>query len=229
MTRDAEVISARVRDALDVNVSEDYVLQFLADVRNNMREAERRTRRTTGYILLLATIFELIRRHGVSEATLVFVKLNSLDFALVAIPVVIAYLCYEIAGHVTDSNDLYWVHTKVIEARYPSMRASDLDLFLIPIGDPYGQAIRSATFSSRGRIHTLLSWARFPLQIIAPGVAAFAFVVYALVQVFAQFGGTNVFVWLSGLLTFMFLVLAAVAVATESPHRDAVPLTGNEP
>jgi hypothetical protein len=71
MIRDAEIIRARVRDALDADVSEDYVLQFLADIRNNMRDAERRTRRTTGLILLLATVFELINRHGISEATLV--------------------------------------------------------------------------------------------------------------------------------------------------------------
>lgn len=229
MTRDAEIIRARVRDALDADVSENYVLQFLADLRNNMRDAERRTRRTTGFILLFAAVFELINRHGISEATLVFVKLNSLDFALIAIPVVIAYLCYEIAGHVTDSNDLYWVHAKLTEARYPSMRASNLDLLLIPIGDPFGQAIRAVTFSRRGRLFTLLSWARFPLQIIAPSAAAYAFEIYALVQIFAHFGATNVFVWLSGLLTITFLVLAVAAVATESPHRDTVPMTGDRP
>jgi hypothetical protein len=224
VTRDAEIIRARAQDALDVNVSEDYVLHFLSDVRDNLREAGRRTRRTTGLIVLLAAVFELINRNGISEATLVFVKLNSLDFALIAIPVVIAYLCYEITGHVTDSNDLYWVHAKITEVRYPSVRASNLDLFLIPVGDPYGQAIRSAAFNRHGGIRTLLSRARFPLQIIVPGVAAFAFVVYALVRIFAQFGGTNVFVWLSGLVTIIFLVLAIAAVATESPHRDAGPM-----
>jgi hypothetical protein len=155
--------------------------------------------------------------------------LNSLDFALIALPVVIAYLCYEITGHVTDSNDLCWVHAKVIEARYPSVRTSNLDLLLIPIGDPFGQAIRAATFSRRGHLFTLLSWARFPLQIIAPSAAAYAFEVYALIQIFARFGGTNVFVWLSGLLTITFLLLAAAAVATESPHRDALPIVGDRP
>lgn len=153
-----------MRDALDnADVSEAYVLQFLTDLRNGMRDAELRTRRTTGLILLLAAVFELINRHGVSEATLVFVKLNSLDFASIAIPVVIAYLCYEITGYVTDSNDSYWVHTKVTEFRYPSMRSSNLDLLLTPTGDAFGQAIRATTFSRRGRLFTLLSWARFPL------------------------------------------------------------------
>ena len=130
-----------------------------------------------------------------AKATLVFVKLNSLDFASIAIPVVIAYLCYEITGYVTDSNDLYWVHTKVTEFRYPSMRASNLDLLLIPTGDAFGQAIRATAFSRRGRLFTLLSWARFPLQIIAPLAAALAFEVYALVQHFAHFGGTHVVLW----------------------------------
>jgi hypothetical protein len=44
------------------------------------------------------------------------------------------------------------------------------------------------------------------------------------VQIFAQFGGTNVFVRLSGLLTIIFLVLAIAAVATGSPHRDVGPM-----
>jgi hypothetical protein len=226
MANEAEIIRARAQAALDVSVSEDYVLQFLADLRNNMRDAEQRTRRINGSILLLATVFELINRHGISEATLFFVKLNSLDFALIAIPVVIAYLCYEVTGHVTASNDLYWMHTKVTEARYPSVRANNLDLLLIPVGDAFGQAIRTATFSDRSRIFRLLSWARFPLLTIVPSAAAYAFEVYALVQIFAHFGGANVLVWLSGILTITFIALAIAAVATESPHRDDVPMTG---
>jgi hypothetical protein len=220
MASDSELIRARVEDALKDGVSDEYVLQFLAELRSNLRDAETRTRRTTGRVLLLAVVFELINRHAVAEATLLFVKLQSLDFILVGIPVLIGYLCYEVAGYVADSNDLYWAHAKVTEMRYPKVWLNGLDSLVIPVGDPFGQVLRRVRFGQPSRFVSLLEWARFPLHVVLPYVAAYVFEAYALIQVFLHVGAKSVFVWFSTALAVILLVLALVSLAGESPHKD---------
>jgi hypothetical protein len=217
---DAELIRTRVQAALAEGVSEEFVRDLLAELRNGMRDAGRSARRATGLMVLLAATFELINRRGISEASLFFVKLRSFNFALVAIPVIIAYLCYEMSGYVVELNDFYWVHSKAVETRYPSVWANDLQLFLVPVSDPFGQAMRAARFSPRNRFFTVLGWLRFPLQIVLPHVAACAFVAYGTVQIFRRFGPTDILVWTSSVLAVFFLALALAGVVTELPHRD---------
>lgn len=220
MASDTEVITASVRQALRDEVSEDFVLHLLAELRTNMRDAERSTRRATGLILLLSVTFELASRRGILEASFYFFKLESLDFVLFAIPVIIAYLCYAISGHVADSNDLYWVHTKVVQVRYPTMWASNLHLFLIPVNDPFGQSLRGATFGETNGLLLALGWARFPLHAMIPSLAAYAFEVYALIQLFLHFGAGDILVWVSCLITVCFLFLALAGSVTVWPHKE---------
>lgn len=221
MAGETDLIRKRVVAAFKEEVGEDYTLHFLNEVRSNMRDAERATRRAVGLIVLLAVTFELINRKGISEATFFFIKLESFDFALLGVPVVIAYLCYEISGHVVDSNDHYWVHSKVTELRYPSVWKNDLELFLLPVADPFAQAMRVARFRPRSRVLAVLNWARFPLRIIVPTAAALIFSVYAIVQLFLHIGPDDVAVWIASIVTSVLLILTVGAIASESPHRDA--------
>jgi hypothetical protein len=217
---EADLIRDCVVAGFKEDVSEEFTLHYLAEVRANMRDAERSTRRAIGLVVLLAATFELLRHGSISEATFFSIKLESFDFALLAIPVVIAFLCYEISGHVVDSNDHYWVHSKIIELRYPSVCHNGLELFLLPVADPFGQAMRGARFRSRNRVLAVLTWARFPLRIIAPTVAACMFIVYAIVQLLLRFGFNDVATWAASILASIFIVLTLSAVATETPHRD---------
>jgi len=56
------------------------------------REIERSVTRTSGLMVLVAAVFELINRKSVAEVTLPFVKLTNPGLVQISLPVVIAYL-----------------------------------------------------------------------------------------------------------------------------------------
>jgi hypothetical protein len=215
---DAEIIRERVQKAFTADVSDDFVLQFLAELRTNMRDAENGTRRATRLIAFLAISFELVNRGAVAEASLFFIKISSLDFVLIGIPVVIAYMCYESCAFAVESNNLYWVHRKLIEVRYPTVSAQSVDLFAIPVADPFGQAMRDVRYRRRNSFLKVAAWLRFPLLIMVPPLAAGAFEIYAFVQLLRRHDMNHALVTAVALTTCGLLTLAAARIATEAPH-----------
>ena len=229
MAGDAEIIRQRVQNAFRTGVGDDFVLQFLAELRTNMRDADKGTRRATGLILVLAVVFELVNRRAATEASFFFVKVSSLDFILVGIPVLIAYLVYESGTYAVESNNLYWVHRKLMEIRYPSVYEQDIDLFALPVGDPFGQALRDARFRRRNRFLAVAGWLRFPILIVAPGIFACAFEIYAFVQLIGRAGVSVAITAAAALPTLAFLVLGTARVATEMPHEALPWRSGGRP
>ncbi|GIE95583.1 hypothetical protein [Paractinoplanes rishiriensis] len=155
MSNSAETIRQSVRNAFLAEVSEDFVLQFLAEIRANMRDAEKRSRRTTGLMVVLAAAFELINRG---------------------------------------------------------------DLFLVPVGDPFGQAMRDARFRRRNTFLSVAAWLRFPLFVMVPPAGAMAFEVYAFVQLFGRDDISLASALVAAAITAVLLTLAGARVLDESPH-----------
>ncbi|WP_164842226.1 hypothetical protein [Actinoplanes solisilvae] len=171
--------------------------------------------------MALAAVFELVNRQAVSEASLLSFKVSSLGFVLLGVPVLIAYLLYEAAAYTVESNNLHWVHRKVVEKRYPTAAASDVDLFAIPVDDPFGQAMRDIRFRRRSRLLTVAAWMRFPILVIVPAVAAYAFEVYAFVQLLRHDRVSLALIVVAASASFVLLVLSVSRVATEGPHGGA--------
>ena len=218
MVSDADIIRQRVHAAFRPEVADDFVLQFLAELRVNLRDAEKATRRATGLIVILAVVFELMNRGAATEASFFFVKVSSLGLILVGIPVLVAYLCYESSTYAVESNNLYWVHRKLVELRYPSVAERDVDLFALPVGDPFGQALRDVRFRRRGRFRTVAAWLRFPILIVLPTAFAYAFELYAFVQLIRHHRANPAIVLVAALIVLAFLGLAGARVVTEGPH-----------
>jgi hypothetical protein len=218
MTEDADLIRRKVRAAFQGNVSDDFVLQFLAELRTSMRDTEKGTRRATTLIVVLAVTFELVHRGAVAEASFFFVKVASLNFILVGIPVVIAYLSYEAAALAVESNNFFWVHRKLIELKYPSVEAHGLDLFAIPGTDPFGQAMRDVRFRRRKPVLRVAAWLRFPLFIMVPPLGGVAFEAYAYVQLIRHHHINPAILLVTATLTGVLVTLAIARVATETPH-----------
>lgn len=218
MRSDAEFIRQSIQNAFKVDVSDDFVMQFLAELRTNMRDANKGTRRAIGLTVVLAVVFELANRQAVTEASFFFIKVNSLELILIGIPVLIAYLCYESSAYAVESNNLYWVHRKLVEVRYPSVSEQDVDLFMIPVGDPFGQALRDVRFRRRNQFLTVTAWLRFPILIIVPGIFAIAFEMYAFIQLVGHEDMSIAIVLTAALMTLALLALGTARVATEVPH-----------
>jgi hypothetical protein len=218
---DDEHIRRSVQAAFGADLSEEFVLQFLAELRTNLRDSEKGRRRAISLVVALAAVFELVNRQAVSEASFLSLKVSSLEFVLLGVPVLVAYLLYEAAAYAVESNNLYWVHRKVVEKRYPTVSGSGVDLFAVPVDDPFGQAMRDIQFRRRGRLLTVAAWLRFPILVMVPALAAYAFEVYAFVQLLRhdKFGVALISVAASA--TLVLLVLSIGRVATEGPHGGA--------
>jgi hypothetical protein len=163
-------------------------------------------------------VFELVNRGAVAEASFFFIKMSSLSFILIGIPVGVAYMCYEAAAYAVESNNLYWVHRKLIELRYPTVAAQGLDLFAIPVADPFGQALRDLRFRQRNAFLAVAAWLRFPLFIMIPLLGGVAFEIYAFVQLILHHKVSDAMVIAAALITCGILVLAISRVVTEAPH-----------
>jgi hypothetical protein len=96
--------------------------------------------------------------------------------------------------------------------------AQGVDLFAIPVADPFGQALRDVRFRRRNAFLAAAAWLRFPLFIMVPPLAAGAFEIYAFAQLFRRHHINYVLVIAAALLAGGLLALAAARIATEAPH-----------
>lgn len=131
------------------------------------------------------------------------------------------YLLYEAAAYTVESNNLHWVHRKVVENRYPSVSGSDVD-------DPFGQAMRDTRFHRRSRVLTVAAWLRFPVLVIVPTLAAYVFEVHAFVQLLRHDEVSVALTSVAAASALALLILSISRVATEVPHGEAPWNNGRE-
>ena len=177
----------------------DYAMAAL----EKWRETERSVTHTAALMLLLAALFELIKRRNVAELSLPLVKLGNPDLVLIFLPVVLAYL-FLTWSELTAEVD--WCG-----------RAYDYSLMRVLPDDPHGwyrgaltPGASVITIISRldfirkrpsEKLTSVSGYAKLVIFLVWPVV----FEIYAYVTVFGQRGVSTVLVAISAFVTFLLL------------------------
>ena len=162
-------------------------------------------------VLLLAGAFELIARGAVSEASLGGLKFEDLELLQAAIPVLVAYLFYDVVALTRQYLEFQEVHDSVIA----DLRAAPVDAALTRFLQPRQPSILGAVFD-----HTQGKWSGYLNRI---GNSLFWLLILSIIlfEVYAYFlqarldpGPVTV---LSGFVTLFFLIYG-LAIAAGMPE-----------
>jgi hypothetical protein len=95
--------------------------EYAKEIRENWREVNSSRGRSS--ILLLASIFafELLARASISKASIVGLEIKDLTFPRLALPVISAYLFYDIVNLWTRHMNLREVHLGVVNTLHPDL------------------------------------------------------------------------------------------------------------
>ncbi len=80
----------------------NYSGELLKEVLTNWRDAESQFRKTITLIIIIAVVFELLTRGGGAELTFSFIRVTDLRLVDIYIPVVVAYLTYNLHSLFSD-------------------------------------------------------------------------------------------------------------------------------
>jgi hypothetical protein len=106
--------------------------EYLAVVRENWGEAERRTTHVALLALLAAVVGELSLQGAVSEIEVAGVKLQNAAFLSLLCPLVVAYCYFNLFEAVVAGTIYQDVHDAIVSECFPSLRCPELDEAVYP-------------------------------------------------------------------------------------------------
>jgi hypothetical protein len=164
-------------------------------------------RRQMLYIVIAVALFELLNRADVAEFAFGPVKVKNLAIIQKALPVLIAYLFYELQTMMIRWDRLETAHSELIKYLQREVWDNDLDLLLYPQMPSLATMSRSVrdVFSS-SLDKTLLRTSDILSFIVVLGLP-FLFEAYASYRLIAKFGVTDLSVWLVILLAAVILTV----------------------
>ena len=125
---------------------------YLHDLRVNWREAEAGTARRLFLLVVLAVVGGLLLADGVGAVDIFGVQLREVSVVLYALPVVMAYLVYEVAVGVA-AIDLYGeAHDALFRMTYPELAEQSLGDLLSPANSVVWSSPGASWFEGFGRV-----------------------------------------------------------------------------
>lgn len=221
----------RVQAALNADLSDSFILQYLGELRTNMGAVDREMRRTLVRMSLLVIVFILLTGNDISEVNVQYFKLSSIEFIAFLIPPAVAYLDIQLPVLLQDFTYMSEVHDQIVALRYPSVYAQDLHVLLGTPANSWSQATKiDRLYSKPGRPTTLLVYF-VGLSIFLPEFLA-NLVLYGLIAaLFVRFGWSNVWCWVCAAVVGCLLIVSYAATfaldfgantsATESSDASA--------
>jgi hypothetical protein len=188
---------------------------YLAELRQNWREAEKSQDRCFLGIIAGMAIFQLSIHGDISEASIAFVKLKSLEFLGPVLPVVVAYLFYQMCSIQTLTISMLTVHNTILESYFPERRECGIESALFPASFAAGHSSPLPVRPGRP------GFARLIGPFVGGAVWLFVppmFLVYSFIQLFRLYGGSSPLVWVS-LTVASVLTLFGVLESTSGAGR----------
>jgi hypothetical protein len=205
----------KVARSLEEDAARLYAPSYLDILTANWRELTTTIRKTLGLLLLAAGAFELIRSAQVQEATFAGLKISNFSSIEKLLPVVVAYLAFQLVVHQTTTVYYQRIHTSFHRTLHQVLHEQRLHVALRPAANLWWDPSTLAYASGdRGRLSRGLgdAWS------VATVGGILAFEVYAYVRLFASFGW-NWLVLVSLALTVLLLARAVVELGLE-PELD---------
>jgi hypothetical protein len=187
---------------------------FLVELRQNWREAEKTQDRSFFAIVAGMVIFELAIRGDIAEASFSFVKLKSLGFLGPVLPVIVAYLYYQMCSLRTLTTSLLTVHDTILDAYFPERQSCGVEAALHPPSLTTGNSSDLPLRPGGGALARLIGpWVGGIVWFLVPPI----FLVYAFVQLFRIHPVASPLIWASlsmALLLVLFAILETVSGAS---------------
>jgi len=195
------VIRQRIDELFSAPSSHQDFKDYIVQVRTNLGSAEERLQKLFLRSLFLMVAFVLFSRAGISEFTLGPLKITDLSLVQKLIPAIMAYTYYELHAAATMRRLLREVHDELLNVLNETLAKKDLQFYLLPHSPFVAEEIISrAPDCSLAPLVVNLSLPLIASIIIAP----LAFLVYAFMRCFAQFGFGDVLVWIVLIVSFLF-------------------------
>jgi hypothetical protein len=195
-----------IREHLDKlfskEVDKDAANKYLEVIRANLRDCVAAFERRIWSLVAVLIALELLAQSAVSEFSFLGLKLGNLTFIQKALPAVAAYLFYSLATIVSYRRLLEEVHDAMMCRLLPNYYAESLQFYAHPPTVFHIEKVISS--EAKGRFASALNSLTAPLLVtflFGPAV----FIVYAQVRSFRQFGLGDPLVWISTVITALFL------------------------
>jgi hypothetical protein len=184
----------------------------LKELRENWLNTEKATGRSLLASLILMGVFELLSKAAVEKLSVAGFEVKDLSFVRNALPVIIAYLFYEMACHAALRANYEITHEKMMSSVDKDLRDSNLDYFLRPARHPiFGpHQFKESKLAQRA---SRLFMPAFTLGIIS-------FEAYAYKIGFTTLGVSSPVLWCS-LIISIYQILLAVVILIYSRHDRA--------
>jgi hypothetical protein len=135
----AKSIYGRVRDAFPINTPETSrsdAIEYCKALRETRRDTSTSMNRTLLVAIAVVALFYLSAQKGPEKMEWLGLEVQNLTAVKVALPVIFAYLYFEVILLAMRDSDMAELHSRVTEIAYPSVWKNDLELWLAPPSRP---------------------------------------------------------------------------------------------
>lgn len=190
--------------------------QFLTELRENWRDTEKRQDRNFISLIIGIVAFELVVQGSVQEVVFGFLRLKSLFPATVALPVVVAFLFYQMCALRTASTVMRSIHEAVNEAYFPEREDSGIDHALEPTGLSFGSTSPVHKRPGPAVAGILSTTVAGSIWFVLPPL----FLIYAYLRLFDLEKADRPLVYASMALSAVFVLIAFLEVISGASHFD---------
>jgi hypothetical protein len=169
-----------------------------------VREILRSQRRTAILLVAFSFAFELLNRSLVTEASLAGIKLSRIEFLATLTPVAISYAYLRFAALARDLGAYMSVLHHLITGKFPGLYESHLDRMIIYLGGPTIAPLPVTYAPHYRRVAAVASVSELSLYNLLP----LLFTAYAFWQLFSAHGPRDPLVWISLIISTLFLAVA---------------------
>jgi hypothetical protein len=154
-------------------------------------------------LLLIMAIFELLAYQSASsEVTIGSFTLSNTTTLLMALPPLVSFLAYDIYFLVRRVNDIAAVYGVVYRSLWPNQAENDLQRLIAPVLPGFLRTSSFVSSESELRSERFLSSLNAAMMIGTVVIFPAAFQVQAYYILFKRFGSTNVFLWITSVVSF---------------------------
>jgi hypothetical protein len=207
-------LGQRISDSFNDNQSAVEVKEYSEKVYASWRDVSASLGRSALLVFLLITVFELLvyQRTStvISIGTLTLVNSSVVQIAL---PAVIAFVLYDGYRLSVRWLRLQWAYRKLIEIVAPKQSDNDLDIFIAP-STPSLWGIGAMVWSAgmANAADRFMFYVNRTIMYVMMFAIPIAFECQAYYRLIQKFGYTSILLWISLVITTLFLACTAIYV-----------------
>jgi len=183
----------------------NYSGELLKEVLTNWRDAESQFRKTITLIIIIAVVFELLTRGGGAELTFSFIRVTDLRLVDIYIPVVVAYLTYNLHSLFSD---LDYYENRVSSMLRVLSKEADAPYLATPPNSILSSTLHISLQRESRAASILLGLGILKWVAVMGGPLAFE--AYAFVRLAEKYGVASWAYWLSVVLSLALCVMAVL-------------------